>query len=212
MNKDTAQIFSAYLIEAAPAQLNAPPANTPAQPAAPVQPVVSAPIGNVTGQQIVDFFEQKKGITPQNSQTLSELANTPTTTVTNPRDVIATIMQETQYSQEIPKSELPNRFLAAVKDYETALTYQSPVRTGASQQSPEATPPSAPVKKGKGKRKTEEEKMQDYMNMFINILKNQPGVTINNTAIANAQAAVQNQTEEGSKSKTGKKVTAKVTS
>jgi hypothetical protein len=216
MNKDTKQIFSAYLIEAAPAQLNAPP--VPAQPTPTTQPAApAAPTapGNVTGQQIVDFFEQKKNIMPQVSQTLSELANNPVTTITNPRDVIATIMQETQYSQEIPKADLSNRFLAAIKDYETALTYQSPVRIGPSQRPSEDISALAKERgtKTRSGKKTEEDKMRGYMDMFINILKNQPGVTINNTAVANAQAAVQNQVDEtGTKIKSGKKVTAKVTS
>lgn len=213
MNKDVKQIFSAYLTEATqPAQLPAPPTVQNTAQQVPQSPGTATASFNqqITSQQIVDFFEQKKNITSQVSQTLSELSSNPTTIVSNPREVIQAVMQETQYSREIPKNELSQRFLSAIKDYETALTYQSPVRAGTRREEEEPQEPH-PTKSGeKHKRRTEEERMHDYMKMFVDILKNQPGVVINNTAVANAQSAIQNQIgDEDTKTKLGHKVTAK---
>jgi len=191
---DSQNIFNAYVTEAttigAPAQPA--PQSAPQPQAAPQPPQQPAQPAAITGQHILNFFQQKKNITSQQSRTLMELTNSPQTVIANPRVVIQTVLQETQYNQIIPDAQLSAKFLSAIKDYEEALTRKSPIQVG---ETPPPEQTAAPVDMAELK-KMFDRKVKQVVAEFKKKHPETPSVVVNTfvNTLANASAQALNQT------------------
>lgn len=180
------KIYAAYVEEASQHLLNGPeaepelPASEPEIPPTPSKPIENA---NVTGQQIVDFFENKKNIQSNQSKTLTYLANNPTKIVSEPRNAINQILNETQYSQEIPKNEISKIFLSVIRDYEHNLGGSPTIKTADKAELDNSSEQS---------NARDKEKLEDIVNTIVRVLKAMPKTVVNTNAVADATQAVQN--------------------